>query len=128
LVDGSFFLKRYMKCVQSAKTHSPKTVAKNMYTILLKHVEDENLYRIFYYDCPPLLKRAHNPISGKSINFANSKIATFRTEFQNELKKLRKVALRMGYLKDIGGWQIRPSKLKEIFQGKINESVWISLP
>lgn len=39
MVDGSFFLKRYMKCVQSAKTHSPKTVAKNMYTILLKNDE-----------------------------------------------------------------------------------------
>ena len=119
LVDGSFFLKRYMKCVKDGKNHTPKEVAKNMHTILLKHVEGENLYRILYYDCPPLSKRAHNPITGKSIDFSKTDIAVFRKQFNTELKKLRKVALRLGYLKDNIRWQIRPSKIKELLKGKI---------
>ena len=47
-VDGSFFLKRYRKCVKDSSKHTPKEVAKKRYTILLRHVEDENLYRILY--------------------------------------------------------------------------------
>ena len=119
LVDGSFFLKRYRRCVKNSDNHTPKEVAKKMYTILLKHVEDENLYRILYYDCPPIAKRAHNPITGKCIDFTKTEIALFRTELHNELKKLRKVALRFGYLKEQSGWMIHSNKMKEILKKKI---------
>ena len=119
LVDGSFFLKRYRRCVKNSDNHTPKEVAKKMYTILLKHVEDENLYRILYYDCPPIAKRAHNPITGKCIDFTKTEIAQFRTELHNELKKLRKVALRFGYLKEQSGWMIHSNKMKEILKKKI---------
>ena len=33
------------------------------------------LYRIFYYDCPPLTKKAHNPIDGSAIDFAKTPVA-----------------------------------------------------
>jgi len=122
LVDGSFFLKRYKRCIKQSKNHTPYNVAQNMYTMLLKHVEDEQLYRIFYYDCPPLSKRAHNPITKRSINFSKTDIAVFRLQFHDELKKLRKVALRLGYLKDKGKWQIRPNKIKELLKNKITIS------
>ena len=121
LVDGAFFLKRYKHCIVDGITHSPKIVAKNMHRILMKHIDNKNdLYRIIYYDSTPLGKRAHNPISGKSIDFASTKIYKFRIEFFNELKHLRKVALRLGYLKSFGDWQIYPKFLKELFSGKIH--------
>lgn len=119
LVDGAFFLKRYKKCFANGKYHDPKTVAKNMYTMLLSHVENERLYRILYYDCPPLSKKAHNPITKKSIDFSKTDVFKFRNEFYSELKKLRKVALRLGTLKDRGGWVIRPNKTKELLNKKI---------
>ncbi|MBN1212375.1 MAG: NYN domain-containing protein [candidate division Zixibacteria bacterium] len=119
LVDGAFFLKRYRKCFYDGKNHDPKTVAKNMYTMLMRHVEDEELYRILYYDCPPLSKKAHNPITGKAIDFAKSDVASFRYEFYRELVKLRKVALRLGELKDKGNWLIRPLITKELLKNKI---------
>lgn len=47
------------------------------------------LYRIFFYDCPPLDKKLHNPISKKSIDFSKSKEAIFRNEFHELLKSKR---------------------------------------
>lgn len=120
LVDGAFFLKRYKKCFSGGKTHSPKEVAKNMHNYLIKHLDDfDDLYRIFYYDSKPLDKRAHNPITKKSIDFSKTDISKFRIEFFTELKKLRKVALRLGYVKSTGDWQIHTPQLKKIFDGTL---------
>ena len=85
--------------------------------MLMSHVDNARLYRILFYDCPPLEKKAHNPITGKCIDFGKSKQASFRHEFHNELKKRRKVALRLGYLKDNGGWIISPPKTKQLLKG-----------
>ena len=119
LVDGGFFIKRYRKCYKDGSTHDPKTVAKNMYTMVMNHADKARLLRIFFYDCPPLDKKAHNPITSKSIDFGKSEQALFRTKFHEELRKLRKVALRLGYLKDNGSWLISPTKTKELLRGNI---------
>ncbi len=119
LVDGSFFLKRYYKCFPNSKMHSPKTVAKNMYTMLLKHVEGQTLYRIFYYDSPPLDNRVHNPITSRNINYGNTDLAKFRKEFHKELKKLRKVALRFGYLVSRNSWKIHSRHTKPLIKKEI---------
>jgi uncharacterized LabA/DUF88 family protein len=78
------------------------------------------LYRIFFYDCPPLSKKVHNPASGKPIDFAKTQTAAWRLAFHDELRKLRKVALRLGYLNERSGhWELRPDKLKALFAKKI---------
>lgn len=76
------------------------------------------LYRIFYYDCPPLEKKAHHPLTGKSIDFAKSPIAQWRRSFLEQLKCQRKIALRLGHLQ-AGGWRLRDDRLKELLAGKI---------
>jgi uncharacterized LabA/DUF88 family protein len=77
------------------------------------------LYRIFYYDCPPLTKKAHNPVTGEAIDFSKSRLALWRFGFFEELKRLRKVALRLGYLDDGCSWTLRGNRLKELLSGKI---------
>ena len=120
LVDGAYFLKRYPHCYAGGKNHPPDKVARNLYTMVLGHVEDEELYRIFFYDCPPLDKKVHNPISGSMVDFSKSKTALFRTGLHRELARMRKVALRLGVLRDIPEkWRINPGKLKQLFQKKI---------
>lgn len=117
LIDGGFFLKRYNSLYNRQKKKTAFDVANDIYRLAHSHVGTENyLYRIFYYDCIPLDKRVHNPISNKCINFASSELAKFKTELIEELKKKRKVALRLGVLK-CGDWQFRPNIVKDIISG-----------
>jgi uncharacterized LabA/DUF88 family protein len=126
LVDGAFFLKLYPKFFLDGKNHSPQQVADNLYAICHRHlyskhnkIRDE-LYRIFYYDSSPLTSKGHLPISKKAIDFSKTNIAIFRREFFEELKKKRKLALRLGYLYDKKDWRISAEKLKELITKKIS--------
>jgi uncharacterized LabA/DUF88 family protein len=123
LVDGGFFLHRY----HDLKGNCPPAVAANdLHRMCLEHLRQKDaaikrkLYRIFFYDCPPLLKKAHNPVSKKAIDFSKTPMAAWRLAFHESLLKKRKVALRLGYLNDrTGHWIIKPKKLKELLAGKI---------
>jgi len=119
LIDGAFFLNRYRKVFRSGKNHEPKTIAENLYRMSMKHLDDDYLYRIIYYDCSPLDKKAHNPITMKSIDFSKSDQYKFRLDFFQELKRRRKIALRLGYLKESNNWLIKPNKTKSLFQKRI---------
>ena len=94
-------------------------VADMLYTMAMKHVGNNNtLYRIFYYDCLPLGKKVHNPISKKVVDFSKTEEYAFRMDLLESLKRKRKVALRIGTLKDNNNWQIYPGRVKELLSGK----------
>lgn len=119
LVDGGFFIKRFNTLYNKDRRMSPEDVAKYLYTMAHKHVGEKNtLYRIFYYDCLPLGKKVHNPITRKCIDFSSTPEYKFKMELIEELKKKRKMALRLGSLKDNGNWNIRPARVKELLNGK----------
>lgn len=123
MIDGGFFLKRFNSLYNKDHTMSGEEVADKMYTMAMKHVGSRNtLYRIFYYDCYPLDKKHHNPVTGKCIDFKNTKEYAFKQDLLNALKRKRKVALRMGALKDNKIWQLRPRVVKELLDGKIQVS------
>lgn len=123
MVDGGFFLKRY-RALNKIKSPDPVKTAKDLWEMCLKHLsqaksETYDLYRIFYYDCLPYEKKQHNPITGKSIDFSKTEQYKFQIAFFEELKKKRKIALRLGILEDRKRWIIRPSKTKELLSGLI---------
>lgn len=120
LIDGGFFVKRFNTLYNKNRKMSGTEVAEHLYTMAHKHVGNRNiLYRIFYYDCEPLSKKAHNPISGKAIDFSKSEEYRFRSELIEALKKKRKVALRIGMLKDNKTWALRPHIIKNLLSGKM---------
>lgn len=91
----------------------------------LKHLtqakgEVYDLYRIFYYDCLPYGKKQHNPVDGKAIDFSKTQQHKFQCDFFNELKKKRKVALRLGVLEDRKRWIIKPDKTKSLLAKEIS--------
>ncbi len=53
------------------------------------------------------------------MDFGKTKECLFRKSFFEELKKKRKLALRLGTLKDNGNWQIYAPKVKELLNGSI---------
>jgi len=119
LIDGGFFLKRFDALYGKQDASS---VAKAMHSLALKHVDrnsGEHLYRILFYDCRPLEKKAHNPISGRAIDFSKSPQAQFRRDLHQELKSLRKVALRLGVLWDGRGWLLNKRRTKDLLSGKV---------
>ena len=120
LIDGGFFVKRFNNVFNQSRSMTGEEVAKRLYTIVHSHVGSENiLYRIFYYDCHPFDKKMHNPIGNQAVDFKTTPEYKFRTELIEALKRRRKVALRLGTLKENRSWAIYPHRVKELLSGKI---------
>lgn len=122
LIDGGFYRKR-AKALLGNKP--PKERAKELQEycrLLLKNnFEKRNLYRIFYYDCPPCDKIIYHPLTKRSINLKQSEEYTWMTDFISELTKMRKVALRMGRLSEnTAHFQLKYETLKKLFKGETN--------
>lgn len=133
LVDGAFFLRRYQSLYKKPEDQTPQAAANNLYQMCMRHLQEGNvrkgeernqnirvhdLYRIFFYDCAPLTKKAHLPVSKRAIDFAKSDTAVFRNALHECLKQKRKVALRLGHLSESASWVIKPTVMKEILAGR----------
>lgn len=121
LVDGGYFTKRY-KSVYGAK--SPKQTADFLFEYCLRHLKekhiDHKLYRIFYYDCPPIDRTIYNPITQKSVNLGKSDTYSWTTEFLYQLSTKRKIALRMGKISDMPiSYIIKPTETKKLLRKEI---------
>ncbi|MGF1546345.1 MAG: NYN domain-containing protein [Thiotrichales bacterium] len=121
LIDGGFFLKRYRTIfADDWMERTPTQVAEDLHKTMVKHLHDKSgeqvreLYRILYYDCPPLTKKLHKPISKQSYDAGKSREAQFRLGFFENLRRLRKVALRLGHLSDHIGWRLKPNAQKAL--------------
>ncbi|AKI27146.1 NYN domain-containing protein [Moraxella catarrhalis] len=125
-IDGAFFIKRLRHYLPTTEHYDAKKMANIAMGMALKHLKlrnkdkiEDDLYRIFFYDCPPLEKKMHNPISGKALDLSKSDEAVFRRELHKELIKKRKFALRLGRLSDYNnGWRLKPRVLSELLKGK----------
>lgn len=102
LVDGGFYRRRAFTAYGDK---TPKERADELYNYCKKHIKSHGeqkreLYRIFYYDCPPMTKQVYHPLFKKTVDFSKSDTYKWSIDFFDELKKKRKVALRMGELAD----------------------------
>ena len=126
LVDGDFFIKRHCQFFEKKTTQiTPKYMAKSLQTHCMKHINknEETLYRIFFYDCKPLSKKAHNPIDNKAIDFSKSDTAIFRNELHSLIINLPCFAIRYGYLDEKNAkWEINSEKYDSLIKVKINFS------
>ena len=123
LVDGGYYRKRVQHLV-GKKT--PEERANELEEYCKHHINgaasegEHYLYRIFYYDCPPLDKVVFHPLGAHQVNFKNSETYTWTIEFLNALKRKRKFALRMGKLSTRSAeFRIKHSVTKKLLSGSI---------
>ena len=123
LVDGGFY--RYRAASLWGKKAPEKRASELMayckaHMTYEKQYGNRELYRIFYYDCPPIGKTVYHPLKKQGVDFRHSETYAWSNTFFAELKKQRKVALRLGELSDeYASFQITPNKLKQLCAEKI---------
>jgi uncharacterized LabA/DUF88 family protein len=126
LIDGGYFVKRY-RAICRESTHDAARAADLAWRWAMLHMREggmrgeqrkHELYRIFFYDCPPLLKKLHNPLTGKVVDFSKTDEARFRIELHERLRCKRKVALRMGHLSGDTPWTLVPSAIQDLLKKK----------
>ena len=89
LIDGAYFIKR-VRHFEPHNYFNAQRIADLAIRCAMVHLSDKKranektvrkeLYRIFFYDCPPIAKKMHNPITKKAIDFSKSDEAIFRLE------------------------------------------------
>ena len=122
LVDGGFFRKRAKKLWGP---HTAGETADALVTYCRRHLREHHiqheLYRIFYYDCPPINKQMYHPLLKKTINLGVSDESKWMTDFLDALREKRKLALRMGAL-DIGSsvYTLKYDAVKKLCAGTLS--------
>ncbi|WCE32294.1 NYN domain-containing protein [Vibrio sp. SCSIO 43137] len=103
-VDAGFFNRIFTSHIDPDMNMNPEKLAKEMWHYWIKHVDRNNgeeLYRIYFYDCPPLDQKAHHPITNKLIDFTKSDIKKYKNALHEALTHQPYVACRMGHLSTI---------------------------
>lgn len=122
LIDGAFYRKR-AHSLFGDKTPNERAIELANYCH--RHIKDEKegatLYRVFYYDCPPIKKQVYHPLLKRSIDLGKTADYSWANEFFNELKHQRKFALRLGRLaEEQACFCIKPDTFKKILAGTIS--------
>lgn len=122
LVDGGFY-RKVTKDFQHGI--SAPDSANKLFEYCLKHLKNKSgpndeLYRIFYYDCPPLDKKLTHPLTKKLVDFSKTPLYIWNTNFLNEMRKQRKVALRLGFLSETKtNYVLTQDAMKDLFNEKL---------
>jgi len=126
LIDGGFFLKRLPGLIAANRCESPEKIVVCLRHMCRKHVKmltasqesrwQQYLYRIFFYDAEPFAGKAHHPIDNRSIDFGKSEVARERHALFEQLRKERKLALRLGKVTRDRNWAIDPSLTKKLLR------------
>ena len=121
LVDGGFYRKR-AKALWGSKSPSERADELDRYCMahLRDDYENRYLYRIFYYDCPPINKNIFNPVTKRTIKLGESEEFKWASEFLDELKHHRKYALRLGTISDSQvAYHLTADATKKLLSGKL---------
>jgi uncharacterized LabA/DUF88 family protein len=117
LIDGGWFSKGLGKILTLQNGWpSAAQVIKNATAAL---AADEELFRIFYYDCEPFEREVTNPVDGSKINYQSMPAYSARKSFFFDLGQTGFVALRRGELK-ARGWEFSGNYRKSLIHGAVH--------
>lgn len=105
LVDGGFFIQKYK---QEFKRHPTaqeiKTFIEKLHTL---HSASAEIFRIYYYDCPPADQEIETAISKTKIQLKSQPAYLPKRRYLSDLKNMHFFAVREGVLK-FDGWEQKP--------------------
>ena len=125
LVDGGFYTRRAKYLWGDRSAQESATILHNYCMAHLSHREygdkhRDRLYRIFYYDCPPMDRNVYHPFLHKDKPLKKEPLYAWMTAFQEELRSKRKVALRLGRLSENEiGYSLPIETIKRLCNGTI---------
>ncbi len=133
LVDGAYYRKL---AHHNAGLKSPEKRADELIKYCKFHLKNKNsviydegkkyfaqneLYRIFYYDCAPSAKKIFHPYERRFCRFIKTIYYQWTMKFFEELKKKRKSALRLGFLAaDEASYVLKRDTVKNLFRKVIS--------
>lgn len=102
LVDGGFYRVRARQRFGFSR-RTPEANADVLEAYCRRHGEaaaakGRELYRVFYYDCPPVAAVVTHPITGERVDLSKSSTFSRNTAFLRSFSARRKVAIRRGKL------------------------------
>jgi uncharacterized LabA/DUF88 family protein len=109
MIDAGFFSKKFREA--NNKYPWAKHVVEFAKQCVVK--DEEELFRIYYYDCPPFEDNIKEPLSGRLIEYKSMPQTLIAKRFQSELSKSNYVAFRKGYL-SFDGWILKQESLEEL--------------
>lgn len=81
--------------------------------------EDRQLYRVFFYDCEPIGRRSvYHPLKKENVDLDKSDTGIWMKSFLEEIKHMRKFALRLGALSQQVNYNLRPDVTKDLCLGR----------
>lgn len=121
LIDGGFYRVRARKCLGDK---TPYERANELINYCYRHVcKRSDIYRIYYYDCPPLENDVYNPVTKTAVHLRKSDQYRWMNDFLATLSKKRKLALRLGTISDVSiGYSLKTESTKRLLNGKLDVS------
>ncbi len=97
--------------------------ADELYAYCMLHITEPNeprdLYRIFYYDCPPMTRTVRHPLTGNDIDYSSASGTAWSNTLYRCLSEKPKTALRMGELAEsTANYVLKDSVLGDLLSGR----------
>lgn len=121
LIDGAFYRRRAYNLFGQK---SPEDRADELIEYCTRHLTcngfRNSLYRIFYYDCPPMSGNLYHPALKKAICMKNTEVYKWSNAFFKALSHKRKLALRMGMIQEQeSGFRIKQKVVNKLCSGEV---------
>jgi uncharacterized LabA/DUF88 family protein len=115
LIDGGWFSKGLGRQLNlPGNWPSAEQVCRNAQSVL---APNEEVFRIFYYDCEPFDEAVKNPVDNSQQDYRLKPSYQGRIKFFKDLGQMDYVALRRGEIKP-RGWKFTPAFHKDLMNGQ----------
>lgn len=124
LVDGGYYRVR-SRDLWGNKI--PSVRAQELFDYCMLHITEpqdpRELYRIFYYDCPPMTRTIRHPLTGNDMDYSTMAGTKWSNDFYRELSEKPRTAMRMGELAETtASFILKDNILSELLSGEKNIS------